>query len=186
MNKTLREKRYPSGRNLLLIQGDITRAEVDAVVNPANPHLQHGGGLAGLLSKIAGPMLQAESNRWVEIHGPVPHHKPAYTSAGDLAFKTVIHAVGPVWGSGDEEAKLRAAVIGAIDLADQLKLGSLALPAISTGIFGYPLDEASLVILSAADEACTARSSHVHKVEIVLFDTKAAQAFSAAWDKTLI
>ena len=186
MNKTLREKRYPSGITLLLVQGDITLADVDVVVNPANPHLRHGGGLAGLLAKKAGPTLQAESNRWVESHGPVSHHKPAYTSAGDLGFKAVIHAVGPVWGSGDEEAKLKAAVSGAIDLTEELELDSLALPAISTGIFGYPLDEAARVIVSAVDDACAKGTYRIHKIEIVLFDTKAAEVFSAAWDNILL
>lgn len=185
MNTILREMTYPSGTALSLIQGDITLAAVDAVVNPANQFLQHGGGLAGVLSKKAGPALQSESNLWVRENGPVSHERPAHTSAGDLPFKAVIHAVGPVWGSGNEESKLRAAVQGSLRTAASLELNSLAIPAISTGIFGYPLDQAANVILKAIDEFICQEISSVHQVQVVLFDKIAAEAFSTAWDQTL-
>lgn len=186
MNKALREKDYSSGMTLELMQGDITLAEVDAVVNPANKLLQHGGGLAGLLSRKAGSALQDESNRWVQEHGPVTHDKPAFTGAGDLPFQAIIHAVGPVWGAGDEESKLRAAVLGAIEAASERNLSSIALPAISTGIFGYPMDEASRVILTAVDEICSRGAGTVDYVQIVLFNNKAAEIFSITWDQFLL
>ena len=183
MNRYLREKKNLDGSSLVLVQGDITLAEVDAIVNPANQQLQHGGGLAGLLSKKAGPSLQSTSNLWVRENGPVSHHRPAHTPAGDLPFKAVIHAVGPVWGSGDEKNKLKQAVQGSLSLAEELDLRSLALPAISTGVFGYPLEEASLVILGAIDDYQSQGSSKLQLVEVVLFNDLAVQAFTAAWDQ---
>lgn len=185
MNKVLREKDYSSGMTLKLIQGDITLAEVDTIVNPANKLLQHGGGLAGLLSNKAGPVLQNESNRWIQEHGPVTHDVPAFTTAGDLPFQAIIHAVGPVWGSGGEESKLRAAVLGSVKVASERKLTSIALPAISTGIFGYPLDEASRVILTATDDICSRGAGTIKLIQVVLFNEKAAEVFLITWDQTL-
>ncbi len=182
----LREKKYPSGSILTLAQGDITLAEVDAIVNPANQLLQHGGGLAGLLSKKAGPSLQRESNLWVEERGPISHASPAHTTAGELPFRAIIHAVGPVWGSGNEKSKLEQAVFSAIKYADQLGMRSLAIPAISTGIFGYPLKEASRVILEAADSYCSQDPGVLTGVQIILYDNQAAEVFAAAWDEQLI
>jgi O-acetyl-ADP-ribose deacetylase len=186
MNIVLRDKNYLSGMTLKLVQGDITLAQVDAVVNPANTHLQHGGGLAGLLSRKAGPMLQKESDLWIQEHGPVSHDRPAHTSAGDLPFRVIIHAVGPVWGSGDEETKLRAAVLGAVKAAAERELTSIAFPAISTGIFRFPLDDASRVILTAVDEVCSRGAGTVHQVQIVLFNDRAAKVFSTNWDQIII
>lgn len=183
MNKTLREKKYKNGSVLVLVQGDITQAEVDAIVNPANHLLQHGGGLAGVLSKKAGPSLQSASNTWVEEHGPVSHDQPAHTAAGDLPFEMVIHAVGPVWGSGDEKQKLYQAVQGSLFLADELKLKSIALPAISTGVFGYPLREASKVILQAIDDYYTQEAGRILQIQVVLFNENAVDEFSITWDK---
>lgn len=185
MNKILREKQYQNGSVVVLVQGDITLAEVDAIVNPANQLLQHGGGLAGLLSRKAGPVLQKESNIWVEEHGPVTHENPAYTSAGKLPFKTIIHAVGPVWGSGDEKQKLEQAVLGALSLTEEMDLSSVALPAISTGIFGFPLQEASVVILGAVDAYLSQGSGKLQQVQVVLYDDLAGDVFSTTWGRIL-
>ena len=177
---------YQDGSVLVLVQGDITEAKVDAIVNPANKLLQHGGGLAGFLSKKAGPSLQTASNSWVEEHGPVTHDRPAHTTAGDLPYQAVIHAVGPVWGSGDEINKLVQAVQGSLYLADDLGLSSMAIPAISTGIFGFPLEQASKVILSTIDDYYSREAGHLQQVEVVLFNKKAVIAFSTAWDQLFL
>src|SRR5512141_3168507 len=118
-----------------LIQSDITTLHVDAIVNAANSHLQHGGGVAGAISRKGGPVIQAESDRI----GYVPVGNAAVTSAGNLPCSYVIHAVGPRMGEGDEDRKLRDATIASLERAEELKIGSLAFPAISTGIFGYPI-----------------------------------------------
>jgi len=184
MNTTLRSLNTPTGVEIKLIEGDITLSDAEAITNPANSQLMHGGGLAGLLARKAGPDFQTESSQWVQEKGPVSHESPAYTSAGDLPFQFVIHAVGPVWGSGDEEEKLAAAVRGSLALADQLQLKSLALPAISTGIFRFPVKKAARVILTAArDFSLEKELSALQEVQIVVYGTQPAEIFQHVWDE---
>src|SRR5512140_1510266 len=113
MNTVLVEKRLPSNQAIQLVQGDITIEEVNAIVNAANEHLQHGGGVAWAISKKGGSRIQKESDEWIRQHGRVTHAHPAWTSGGDLPAKYVIHAVGPIWGDGEEDKKLADAVFGA-------------------------------------------------------------------------
>src|SRR5512147_2528060 len=122
MNQVLQEAVLPSGKRIQIVQGDITAESVDAIVNAANRHLQHGGGVAGAIVRKGGAGIQAESDAWVRAHGPVPYGEPAYTAAGRLPCRFVIHAVGPVWGEGQEDEKLTAAVAGSLRLADRLGL----------------------------------------------------------------
>lgn len=130
-------------------QADLTKEAVDAIVNAANAHLSHGGGVAAAIVRAGGPVIQQESSEWVRRYGPVTHHEPAYTSAGRLPARYVIHAVGPVWGEGEEDRKLGEAVQSSLRLADTLGLQSIAFPAISTGIFGFPKERAARVIVQA-------------------------------------
>jgi O-acetyl-ADP-ribose deacetylase (regulator of RNase III) len=112
----------------------------------------------------------------------VSHAEPAYTSAGLLPCRYVIHAVGPVWGEGQEDDKLSAAVVGALCLADQLKLASIALPAISTGIYGFPRPRAARLILHAILSYFTANpASGLKQVRLTLFDSSTLSAFEEAW-----
>src|SRR5512147_20113 len=149
MNNVLVERIFPTGQTIQIVQGDITTEEVDAIVNAANEHLQHGGGVAWAISKKGGPAIQKESDAWIRHHGTVSHARPAWTSGGLLPAKYVIHAVGPVWGDGDEDSKLASAVTGSLRVADRLGLKSIALPAISTGIFGFPRERAARIIMDA-------------------------------------
>lgn len=184
MIKILRETSPSSGLHLQLVQGDITQAAVDVIVNPANSQLDHIGGLAGLISRKSGPILQQESFAWVRDHGPVEHESPAHTCAGELPFRHIIHAVGPVWGSGNEQEKLRSAVQGSLALAEELKITSIAFPAISTGIFGFPLESAAEVFLSEIQEYVDSTTDMSLKViQLVLYDEGAASIFSAVWDR---
>src|SRR5215210_71098 len=114
MNTVLMERVLQTGQTIQIVQGDITIEDVDAIVNAANEHLQHGGGVAWAISKAGGPTVQQESDKWIQQHGPVSHSHPAWTSAGLLPAKYVIHAVGPVWGDGDEDNKLADAVTGCL------------------------------------------------------------------------
>jgi O-acetyl-ADP-ribose deacetylase (regulator of RNase III) len=157
-------------------QGDLTTEQVDAIVNAANQHLAHGGGVAGAIVQVGGWVIQEESTQWVKEHGIVTHEKPAYTSAGRLPCRVVIHAVGPVWGEGDEDRKLAAAVTGSLELADHLGLKSIAFPAISTGIFSFPKERAAGVILLAIRGYFTHESS-INDVRIILVDTPTIDAF---------
>ena len=171
---------YPltSGQSLEILQGDLISEHVDAIVNAANSHLAHGGGVARAIAHAGGPVIQAESNAWVRQHGPVSHAEPAYTSAGNLPCRTVIHAVGPVWGEGEEDRKLAEAVRGSLARAESLGSGSIAFPAISTGIFGYPMERAACVILIALRDYYERNpTSAVKLARIVLRDEARADLF---------
>jgi O-acetyl-ADP-ribose deacetylase len=158
-----------------LIRGDITTLEVDAIVNAANSHLQHGGGVAGAILRRGGPQIQIESNRI----GYVPVGNAAVTSAGDLPCKYVIHAVGPRMGEGDEDRKLRDATIAALERAEELGLKSVALPAISSGIYGFPVDRCAAVMLQAISEF-GARARSLQSVTVCLYDQPAYDIFEKA------
>lgn len=180
-SQVLLEMTLASGPTLQIIQGDITAETTDAIVNAANSHLQHGAGVAGAILRRGGPEVQRQSDAWVREHGPVSHARPAWTSGGKLAAKYVIHAVGPVWGDGDEDAKLAAAVQGSLTVADELGCKSMALPALSTGIFGFPKERAARVILSAIEEYCSTHESGLRSVRLVLFDQATVDAFAKEW-----
>ncbi len=170
MNTILLEKKLTQNQTVQIVQGDITTEDVDAIVNAANEHLQHGGGVAWAISKRGGSAIQKESDEWIRQHGPVTHSHPAWTSGGLLPAKYVIHAVGPVWGDGDEDKKLASdAVTGSLRVADELKCSSIALPAISTGIFGFPKDRAAGIIFSAIEKYFEDNSSSLKVVKLVLY-----------------
>lgn len=181
MNTLLAETILPTGQTLQLIRGDITAETTDAIVNAANAYLQHGAGVAGAIVQRGGESIQRESDAWVQEHGLVTHDSPAWTGAGDLPCRYVIHAVGPVWGEGGEDDKLAAAVHGALDVADRLGLASIALPALSTGIFGFPKERAAGVILSAVRTYFAAGGSQIRLVRLVLFDAGTVEAFQKVW-----
>jgi O-acetyl-ADP-ribose deacetylase len=178
MNTVLKERQLPTGQIIQIVQGDIATEGVDAIVNAANEHLQHGGGVAWAISKRGGPAIQQESDEWVRTKGTVSHAHPAWTSGGLLPAKYVIHAVGPVWGAGDEDEKLSAAVTGSLRVADELGLKSIAFPAISTGIFGFPKERAAKTITDAIENYFQENTSSGLKViKLVLFDQSTADAF---------
>jgi len=178
MNEVVKEYIFSTGQKLQIAQGDITDEAVDAIVNAANSHLAHGAGVAGAVVRRGGPQIQAESDEWVRAHGLVTHAEPAYTQAGNLPCRYVIHAVGPRWGEGDESAKLEAAIRGSLKRADQLGLGSIAFPAISTGIFGFPVSLAAQVMLSTIIDYMAANPvSCLKLIRIVLYDWVTLQAF---------
>lgn len=178
MNQVIWETKLPGGRSLQIVQGDLTEERVDAIVNAANRHLAHGGGVAGAIVRRGGRQIQAESDAWVAQHGPVPHETPAFTFAGSLPCRYVIHAVGPVWGEGDEDAKLAAAVAGSLRRGDELGLKSLSLPAISTGIFGFPIERAAgIICTSILDYFTGTPESGIYQVRIVILDQGAVNLF---------
>jgi len=182
MNVVLVERQLAASQTLQIVQGDITTDDVDAIVNAANENLQHGGGVAWAILRRGGDVIQTESDQWVKAHGPVSHARPAWTSGGALPAKYVIHAVGPVWGDGDEDNKLSAAVTGALQVADELNCTSIAMPAISTGIFGFPKDRAAGVIFSSIEKYFSSSiNSSVKTVRIVLFDDATVRSFLKIW-----
>lgn len=186
MSQVLRDSTFPSGQGFQIVQGDITQENVDAIVNAANDRLQHGGGVAGIIVRKGGWEIQTESTEWVRERGPVSHAEPAYTTAGFLPCKFVIHAVGPRWGEGDEDNKLSAAVRGSLRLADELELSSIALPAISTGIFSFPKERAAQIIFDSIEQFFEDNpESGVELVRLTLYDQATVDVFLQAWDSQI-
>jgi O-acetyl-ADP-ribose deacetylase len=181
VNSLVTETILPAGQTLQLVQGDITAETTEAIVNAANEHLRHGAGVAGAILQRGGAAIQRESEAWVRAHGPVSHAEPAWTSGGNLACRIVIHAVGPVWGDGDEDAKLAMAVHGCLRVADELGLASVAFPAISTGIFGFPKERAAGVMFASIREHLE-KASGLKLIRVVVYDNETIRAFKKAWD----
>ncbi len=160
------------------VQGDITRQRVDAIVNAANEALQHGAGVAGAIARAGGPSVQEESDAWVAEHGPVAPGRAAVTGGGKMPVRWVIHVVGPRYREGRDNAGLLAgAVQAALDTAAELGARTVAIPAISTGIFGYPPDEAVEVIVGAARAWVANHPETLDEVRFVAFDEAMAARF---------
>lgn len=164
--------------NVTLIQGDITEQEVDAVVNAANSSLMGGGGVDGAIHRRGGPEILAECRRLRASHygKGLPTGQAVATTAGRLPARWVIHTVGPVYSrSEDRSESLASCYRESLRVADTLKARSVALPAISTGIYGWPMDDAARIALKAVRQAGTA----VEDVRFVLFDAAAYAVFEA-------
>jgi len=157
---------------LELIQGDITEQTTDAIVNAANAALQMGGGVAGAIRRKGGSAIQEECNRigGTRVGGAV------ITTGGNLAAKYVIHAVGPIHGEDHEDEKLKDATLNSLLLADKNKLKSIAFPAISTGIFGFPKDRCATIMLSTTI-AYLEGPTKLEKVVYCLYDKKTLEIF---------
>ena len=183
MNTLLVEKTLSTDQTLQIVQGDITTDEVDAIVNAANEYLQHGGGVAWAIVRRGGEAIQEESDQWIQLHGLVSHSHPAWTSGGALPAKYIIHAVGPIWGDGDEDNKLADAITSSLRLADELKCSSISMPAISTGIFGFPKERAAGIIFKSIEKYfSSSNDSSLKIIRIVLFDEATIQPFLKIWD----
>lgn len=154
------------GAVIELVKGDITELEVDAIVNAANSRLKMGGGVAGAILRKGGRSIQEECDRI----GYCPVGGAVITGAGRLKARYVIHAVGPRMGEGDEDRKLRSATLSALKLADERGLKSIAFPAISTGIFGFPKDRCAKIMLRAAAEYLGSGRSGLERVVFCLYD----------------
>lgn len=178
MNTVLAQYAVAAGKRLLLVLGDITEERVDAIVNPANSALAHAGGLAAAICRKGGPSIQAES----DAIGGVPVGRAAITGAGRLPCRFVIHAVGPVWGSGDEDERLRSALRSSLALAEDQGLTTISVPAISSGIFGFPKDRCADVLLKAARDYLSEHPDRsLSEVRFCLFDEPTIRAFQDSW-----
>jgi O-acetyl-ADP-ribose deacetylase (regulator of RNase III) len=160
-----------------LCRGDITLADTDAIVNAANSHLQHGGGVAAAIVRRGGAAIQAESDRI----GYCPEGEAVVTGAGNLAARYVIHAVGPRGGDPEGDRKLAGAVRSALERACELGLTSISLPAISSGIFGFPKDRCARIMLATIDRYLLERPDpSLRTVQVCLFDEQSLKAFRGA------
>jgi len=161
------------------VKGDITRQEVDAVVNAANSSLMGGGGVDGAIHRAGGPTILADCKhiRAESYPDGLPTGEAVSTTAGDLAAKWVIHTVGPVYAKSEDRSHLLASChTSSLRVADELGARTIAFPAISTGVYGYPIDEAAPVAIAAVRNAHT----NVEEVRFVLFDDAAYRAFEEA------
>lgn len=176
MEGLLAEKNVANGV-IRILQGDITTAETDAIVNAANSWLQHGGGVAAAIVRRGGEIIQRES----DAAGFIPEGEVAVTGGGDLQARYVIHAVGPRGGDPEGDDKLRRATRNALDAAQRLGLASLSFPAISSGIFGFPKDRcASLLVSTARTYLQNNPDSPVRRIDFVLWDDETAALFVSA------
>ncbi len=167
----------PCGAGVVeIVVGDLTSQAVDAIVNAANSALAHGGGVAGAIVRRGGDEIQRESDRVA----PVEVGGAAVTGAGRLPCRAVIHAVGPMWGEGDEEVKLRAAVRSALARAEERGFTSLAMPGIATGIFGYPKADGCRVIVEEVSRHLRGGAGTVRLMRLVSIDDETASHFLAA------
>jgi O-acetyl-ADP-ribose deacetylase len=165
--------------NIEVLRGDITEQVVDAIVNAANGSLMGGGGVDGAIHRAGGPAILEECKRLRANRYPdgLPTGEAVPTTAGDLPARWVIHTVGPVYAkSEDRSGLLTSCHVESLRVADELGARSVAFPAISTGVYGYPLDEAAPLALAAVRDADT----RVQEVRFVLFDERALKAFRAA------
>ncbi|MFD5308882.1 O-acetyl-ADP-ribose deacetylase [Streptomyces ardesiacus] len=163
---------------LTLVQGDITLEHADAIVNAANSSLLGGGGVDGAIHRRGGPAILAECRKLRAGHlgKGLPTGRAVATTAGDLDARWVIHTVGPVYsGSEDRSALLASCYRASLRVADELGARTVAFPAISTGVYRWPLDDAARIAVETVREADTA----VEEVRFVLFDDRAYEAFAA-------
>ena len=164
---------------LILVQGDITRQAVDAIVNAANSGLMGGGGVDGAIHRAGGPAILEECRKIIARIGRLPAGKAVMTTGGNLKAKYVIHTVGPVWHGGNrgEDELLASAYRESLKLADEHKLTSVAFPSISTGAYGYPVHDAARVALSTVIAFLRDESTSLQNVFFVLYDSGTYQIY---------
>lgn len=160
------------GKKIKLVEGNIALIEVEAVVNAANKSLILGGGVAGAIRNFGGPAIQEECNRI----GPIEVGEAVLTGGGNLKAKYVIHAAGPVYGEGNEDEKLAKATLNSLRIANKRKIKNIAFPAISTGIFLFPIQRCSEIMLKVAMEFL---QNHDFPQEIIfcLYEEKSYSVF---------
>jgi O-acetyl-ADP-ribose deacetylase len=164
---------------IVLVQGDITTQSVDAIVNAANTSLRAGGGVDGAITRAAGAEALADRERVIRERGrnALPTGEAVGTIAGDLDARWIIHTVGPVYSGTPRDAELlERCHRSVLEVADELRARTVAFPAISTGVYGYPIDEAARVAVEAVRTADTS----VREVRFVLFEATAHTAFERA------
>jgi len=175
------ERRF--GNNTLrLVQGDITKIKAGAISNAANSALAGGGGVDGAIHRAGGPSIMKELDRIRAASGGCPTGSAVATSAGNLPAQYVFHAVGPVYRDGDhgEPDLLASCYRTCLQLAEKHDVATISFPSISTGIYGYPLDQAAPIAIGVVARHLSARKTSVKEAIFVLFDRETFDAYSRA------
>ncbi len=171
-----------------LVIGDITHQKTDAIVNAANSSLMGGGGVDGAIHRAGGTAILEECKKIVEQQGRLPPGKAVITTAGNMAAKYVIHTVGPIWqgGNNNEPVILSSAYIESLRLAEKHGIESISFPSISTGAYGYPLEEAAKVAVNAIVNFAREEALSIKEIVFVLFNDDAYAEYANALGKISI
>jgi O-acetyl-ADP-ribose deacetylase (regulator of RNase III) len=173
-------------KDIVVIQGDITQETTQAIVNAANSGLRGGGGVDGAIHRQAGSVIDRECKSYIAENGRLPAGKAMWTSGGNLPAKYVIHTVGPVYENDkSSEPILRSAYHESLRIAEELGLESIAFPAISAGVYGYPLDKAAKVALSTIYDYLRTEATSLKLVKMVCFTDSSYEAFRKALGSSL-
>jgi len=172
--------KHDNTKIIKLMRGDITERNTDVIVNAANSYLKHGGGVAAAIVRKGGPTIQEESNNI----GFVPVGSAVLTTAGKLSCKAVIHAVGPRIGEGNEDQKLTNAVRNALLLASEQNFSSVSLPAISSGIFGFPKDKCAKILVEESKRFLENETTSIEVIEFCIIDDETIEYFKAQFSDT--
>lgn len=178
-NHLIDEIKLSNNKIIRLIQDDITEQSVDAVVNPANSFLKHGGGVAGAIVRKGGNTIQVESDRI----GFVPVGSSVITTSGRLPCKAIIHTVAPKIGEGNEDFKLSRSINSSLSLASQRGYTSISIPAISSGIFGFPKDKCANILLDETIKFLTNNKTSLQRIEFCIIDDETLFYFKTEFNK---
>ncbi len=172
------EKIKEGSVDIIVKKGDITEEEVDIIVNAANNRLLGGGGVDGAIHRAAGPSMMSECRKI----GYCPTGEAVYTTAGNLKAKYCIHTVGPIWQGGfkNEEKLLSNCYINSLKLANKLNASSIAFPAISCGVYGYPIEEAANIAINSIKKFLRTYPNNLKEIRLVLFNDTTYNAFYRA------
>ena len=173
------EIRMSNDKTIRLIKGDITDQNVDVVVNPANSYLKHGGGVAGAILRKGGKIIQTESDKI----GFVPVGSSVITTSGELPCKAIIHTVGPKMGEGNEDFKLSKSIHSSLSLASDNNYKSISIPAISSGIFGFPKDRCANILLDESIKFLQNNNTSLQTIEFCIIDDETLFHFRIKFTK---
>jgi len=173
------EIRISNDKIIRLIKGDITDQNVDVIVNPANSYLKHGGGVAGAIVRKGGKIIQIESDRI----GFVPVGSSVITTSGELPCQAIIHTVGPKMGEGNEDFKLSKSIHSSLSLASDNSYKSISIPAISSGIFGFPKDRCANILLDESIKFLQNNNTSIKIIEFCIIDDETLFHFKMKFKK---
>jgi O-acetyl-ADP-ribose deacetylase (regulator of RNase III) len=173
------EIRMSNDKIIRLIKGDITDQNVDVVVNPANSYLKHGGGVAGAIVRKGGKIIQTESDRI----GFVPVGSSVITTSGELPCQAIIHTVGPKMGEGNEDFKLSKSIHSSLSLASDNSYKSISIPAISSGIYGFPKDRCANILLDESIKFLQNNKTSLQTIEFCIIDNETLFHFKMKFKK---